>query len=408
MRGNVLVEQVDLEGNIIIDYDTSVSPKQLYEKIKIYFPKVTKDNNNIVGEYNGKKYSIRAKNITYLGNPHPIFKKRIQISNDLQDFYKWSLKNDYKPILLGVYTHKDTTVFCDFRIEDFVLKKAHNSSAHVYSDDIAAAVKDDFFQKVDAFNNKITVFSNKAVDIFFDDLFETGIQDYSFSGVDIEVVKRTQMPIEIVGTFEKFFANEEKEWNGIECYSRMIKDNYKNKYQPEWAGFYLEYEFEKYISNNSLQRIVRYAQDKTSGGIDLDLYFPTIDQYGDLKAHSDYSRGIQGNDWNTVFGLIKKGQHIFYIVCEHSTEKDSEYDNVVTKFWNKAQGKSNLMSYAKRMKHSVTLKKAYILDINLNNFQYLSKFKQGVNSNGKPREPKIMIDSDNLKHFIIKEIIIEG
>lgn len=186
----------------------------------------------------------------------------------------------------------------------------------------------------------------------------------------------------------------------------MIKDNYKNKYQSEWAGFYLEYEFEKYIDKNSLQRLVRYAQDKKEGGIDLDLYFPSIKQYGDLKAHSDYSRGIQGNDWNTVHNLIEKGEHIFYIICEHSTEKDSEYDYEVTKFWNTVRKKSNLLSYAKRMKHSVVLKKAYILDINKENSQYLSKFKQGINSNGKPREPKIMIDSDNIKYFLIKEILL--
>ena len=30
----------------------------------------------------------------------------------------------------------------------------------------------------------------------------------------------------------------------------MIKENYRNKFQPEWAGFYLEFEFEKYIKNS--------------------------------------------------------------------------------------------------------------------------------------------------------------
>ena len=56
------------------------------------------------------------------------------------------------------------------------------------------------------------------------------------------------------------------------------------------------------------------------------------------------------------------------------------------------------------MKHSVKLTAAYILDINHENYKYLSKFKQGINANGKPREPKIMIDMDNIEHFIIKKI----
>ena len=102
--------------------------------------------------------------------------------------------------------------------------------------------------------------------------------------------------------------------------------------------------------------------------------------------------GAAGTGKTTVI----KASHIYYIVCEHSTEKDSLHDYEVTKYWNTAQGKSNLMSYHKRMKNSVALKRVYILDINNSNKEYLSQFKQGINSNGKPREPKIMIEQDNL------------
>jgi hypothetical protein len=55
------------------------------------------------------------------------------------------------------------------------------------------------------------------------------------------------------------------------------------------------------------------------------------------------------------------------------------------------------------MKNNVTLKKIYILDINKKNKNYLTIFRQGINSNGKPRAPKIMIDEKNLEHFIIFE-----
>ncbi len=404
MRGKVEVEQVNSNGEIVVDYDTSISTMAMYERIKEYFPKIGKDSESmIVGEYQNKKYSIRAKNITYLGNPHPKFKKRIQISNDLQDFYNKSKSKGYYPILLGVYTYKDNYIFCEFNIEDFVSKKAHNSSAHVLTSDIVAATIDGFFQKIDYFNNRITVFRANLAEIFLNDIFQNSESDQIVNNYIIDIEKN-KMPEIIIDKISEFFTSEKKEWFGIECYKNMIENNYKNKYQPEWAGFYLEYEFEKYINSKSLSRLVRYAQDKRKDGIDLDLYFPTIGQYGDLKAHSDYSKGIQGNDWNTVFKLIEKGQHIYYIICEHSTEKDRMHDYVVTKYWNTMQKKSNLMSYASKMKYSVRLKKAYILDINYSNKQYLSKFKQGINSNGKPREPKIMIDSENLKYFVIKEI----
>ena len=61
------------------------------------------------------------------------------------------------------------------------------------------------------------------------------------------------------------------------------------------------------------------------------------------------------------------------------------------------------MCYHKNMNDSVTLTKMYILDINCDNREYLTIFKQGINSNGKPRKPKIMIEDKNLEHFVIAE-----
>jgi hypothetical protein len=405
MRGKTIVEQIDKTGEIVMDYDTSVSVKEIYNRIKTYFPNINEDEDGMIfGEFNGKEYSIRAKNITYLGNPHPVYKKRIQIPTDLQKFYRKSKERNRKPILLGVYTYHDNFMFCDFNIDDFVNKKAHNSSAHVYSSDIMAAVKDKIFQKEDYFGNKITVFHPQVVNIFLEDLFserESLIQEF------VSNVKSEQydlLPNDVLYQIEKFFEEEKKQWHGRDCYEEMIEHDYRNKFQPEWAGFFLEYQFEKYINKNNITNLITYAQDKKEGGVDLDLYFPVIKQYGDLKAHSDNSRGIQGNDWGTIFNLLKKGQHIYYIVCEHSTIKDSECNYEVTKFWNRMQKKNNLMSYSKRMKNTIVLKKVYVLDINNSNKQYLTMFKQGVNSNGKLREPKIMIEDKNLEHFIIKEI----
>ena len=64
MRGKVEVEQVKNNGEIVIDYDVSISPKEIYKRLKKYFPGIGKDSEGtIVGEYKGKKYAIRAKNI---------------------------------------------------------------------------------------------------------------------------------------------------------------------------------------------------------------------------------------------------------------------------------------------------------------------------------------------------------
>lgn len=58
-------------------------------------------------------------------------KKRIQIPEDLQLFYRIACSNGMTPILLGVYTFQDTLVFCDFDLKTYIEKKAHNSSSHI-------------------------------------------------------------------------------------------------------------------------------------------------------------------------------------------------------------------------------------------------------------------------------------
>lgn len=459
-RGNVLVEQVTKEGLLIEGYDESLSPSEIFDRISKYFPKVSKataDPRILVGNHKGHKFAIRCKNVTYLGNPHPHFKKRIQISDDLYDFYRLALSIKAEPILMGIYSFGTNTIFVDFKIDTYIEKKAHNSSAHIYVSDLAAATEEGYFQKIDYFGNTVTAIRPDIVSVYLDEFFgleesteaekteqkvsestktevqqqaglpkdrdvnelqihikdgvtETVVKDRTgINEFDFERIAPCALAFkrDIVPRVRSFFNSEEKDWKGIECYQKMIAANYRNKYQPEWVGFFLEYEFEKYLKDNKLNYLITYAQDKTDGGIDLDLYFPTIESYGDLKAHSEESRGIQGNDWDTIFDIINgqdEKSHVYYIVCEHSTEKDSLHDYEVTKFWNTAQGKTNLMSYSARMKNRVRLKRVYILDINYSNREYLTKFKQGLNSNGKPREPKIMIEQDNLQHFIVDQM----
>ena len=456
-KGNVLVEQVTEEGNIIKAYDESLSSAEIYDIVSKYFPKIQKlsiDSRIMIGVHKGFKFAIRCKNVTYLGKPHPHYKKRIQISDDLYDFYRIALSIEAEPILLGVYSCGNHMIFVDFKIDTYINRKAHNSSAHIYISDLAAATEEGYFQKIDYNGNTITAIRPDVVNIYLDELFKiddiseknpkvlkkrleinkkeflernTSVAGYikedNEKGKQYPFVEKIQpkqkefvqhvlsyaevFRNEIIPKIKEFFEDEEKEWHGIECYKKMIEANYRNKYQPEWVGFFLEYEFEKYLSNKNLKYLITYAQDKKVGGVDLDLFFPTIESYGDLKAHSEDSRGIQGNDWDTIWRIINKQDeksHVYYIVCEHSTEKDSYHDYEVTKFWNTMQKKTNIMSYSTRMKNNVRLKRVYVLDINYSNKEYLTMFKQGINSNGKPRAPKIMIEQDKLKYFIVEQI----
>ncbi|VVM22898.1 hypothetical protein BSPWISOXPB_9575 [uncultured Gammaproteobacteria bacterium] len=46
----------------------------------------------------------------------------------------------------------------------------------------------------------------------------------------------------------------------------MVKNNYNNARQSEWAGFYLEYKFEQFLNNKpSYKKYCQYIQNKSKG-----------------------------------------------------------------------------------------------------------------------------------------------
>lgn len=431
-----LVEQIKEKQEIILDYDEIIHHTRIKKIVIEYFPnaKMTSDN-FIIGDYNGEKYLIYPKQITYLGNPWELNKKRIQISN-LQAFNAKAKEYGATPLLIGLYIYKNTIVFADFKIECYLKKKSHNSSAHVQTEDIVNALsdRDGIVQKIDYLNNEITLFRKDAINYFLDNKFGKKTKEYKFDyEEDTGEVKKIVYSAmvddpEYIKEFlpgykeskldklfdeymaqliELFFRKEKKHWDGIECYKDMIDNNYNNCYQCEWPGFYLEYEFEKFLYEYGLTEIIKYSQNKKEGEIDLDLIFPLIDCYGDLKAHASNSNAVQGNDFETIKSVLDSGKHIYYVICEHDTERDKDHENRVAKFRDSVKHKKNdnkdHISYAEKMKSSVDLKHMYVLDINRSNAKYLKLFKQGVNSNGKLREPKIMIDVNDFDKFLITD-----
>ena len=148
-------EQLCPNGEIVFDLDQRLSPKttsaiflslfgkeihfQVFGRHKI--PYLLKD---------GKKLFLLVAQVTYLGNPHPLFKKRIQIKQWYRDAIS-SLKGTFK--LIGIYHYKETTIFVDFAIDSYLRKKMHNSSAHVYTNDLYQGLIHGIFTKRDALGN---------------------------------------------------------------------------------------------------------------------------------------------------------------------------------------------------------------------------------------------------------------
>lgn len=382
-KSNVKSEQITKSGIILDDKGEILSDTELSNIISKYFCNVEIIDNKIYGKYREKKYCIYYKNISYLGIPHPLHKKRIQIPLSFNELCQENKRRGIETLLIGVYSYKDNLIFVDFQIKI----RGKNSSAHVYSNDIRNATINGYFKKTDNNDNIIMAFNPRKKEV---------VEGY----LEQKLYNEENFELPFISYFDNFFDDIDKKLYGIKCYKEMMKNHYNNARQSEWVGFYMEYKLEEYINKFDISTVIQFLHNKSKGQVDLDLYFPMNKCYGDLKTHSNDSNAILGNDLGTIKKVVNDSS-IYYVVCNHDTFKDRDYEYEVTIFWNKMCKKDDLYSYGDKMKNSIKITDYQILEINKYNGKYLKIFNQGINSNNKAREPKIRIDKKDINNFLI-------
>lgn len=387
---NKKVEQIDILGQIIIDHSEILSNKELAKILIDSFQCKIETDGNAYGIYENKKYCLCFKNISYLGTPHPIYKKRIQIPPSFITTYYDNFNKGILTFFIGIYKYKENIVFVNFNTEKYIKNKAHNSSAHVLAIDLAYASVNGYHTKKDSRQNEIFCFGKNMINSFF----------------DMYLLQKIDFTPNIFKIFNNFYDQLNYHWYGVECYEEMMAASYHRCNQPEWPGAYLEYEFESFLSHNpDVTTTVVYSPQRGGDGIDLDLYFPLLNEYGDLKAHTNTSSGIIGNKTTTIEKCIVGNNSVFYIVFNHDSTYDKNNNFTVTEYWNQALQKDNLRSYGNKMKYDITLTGYMILEINEKNYRYLkTNFQKNFkNSDGKKRTDKIIISKSMLPNFIIHE-----
>ncbi|EIE42379.1 hypothetical protein MCANUFG4_00648 [Mycoplasmopsis canis UFG4] len=63
-----------------------------------------------------------------------------------------------------------------------------------------------------------------------------------------------------------------------QCISNTLDNQWYKSKQPEWPGFWLEYNFDKFIKNNHIEDDIKYIP---AG--DFDIHFKKLDFFGDWK-----------------------------------------------------------------------------------------------------------------------------
>lgn len=386
-------EQVTRAGNIVLDYDQTLTKKEIDNLMsELFGPVLTKEDRQYVLY---SKIGILACNVTYLNNPHPLYKKRIQLKSYYLDYLAKNSARNMTTLYVGIYTYKRTRLFVVFETDTFACKKSHNSSAHVYSINLQYAQRAGKFDKVDAFGNVVRVFNTYEFVRYIKTL--GGELLGGMTGDDI---------LELINNrLSSFKESMPKTWNGIDCYRELIAVQDNNARQGHWEGWYFEHLFRKYLADNHVTDISWHA-DKTEGGIDLDIKFENKEwTYGDLKA-DQLGHDIQGNAFEPLDLVIKDhGGVVYYVCCLFKSEKDSQHGYQVTRYWNTLRDEPYTTEedirnrYGKQMKFSVTPKRLVVLKIDGIIYDILKQnpFHQGLNSDGNERKPKLKVDKDMIE-----------
>ena len=400
---NVDSEQITLDKNLVIAQDQPLSDKQLKEclinvlgedKCRI----ITVPQRKWVLEFtNGEKvYHLLVRACTYLGNPHPLFKKRVQLPLWFND-YTHAVR-EQNPMIdiryIGVYHYGNShygenVVFVDFNKDTYLAKKGHNSSAHVYTNDLFQAMTYGVFTKEDHFGNSISTIRRDKFQEYL-----TG--NASDTNTLFDLFRRFNCGF----TFGQWLK-------ALDVIKEMHDNNWPQWRQAEWAGWFLEYKFNRFTIENKLTHQMRYVGSslKREGDLDFDIRFEEEDFYGDLKASDISKKETPGNDQENLIECIYRFDKFWYVIYEHETLKDSAAGYEATKDRNRyiksvdpTYNKDEL-SYHERMKNSVKFMKMTIIELNRVNFrEVLTDFHQGHQPDGSARKPKFNINKKVLEN----------
>ncbi len=389
-------EQIRPDLSLEVAQDQTLTPKQQQDALIRFLGKEHCKVQEIAGKRvfsyinNGKKYILLHRAVSYLGNPHSIFKKRVQLPHWYKEYCEEirEKKLPYDVRFIGVYHYKGLIVFVDFIKDTYLNKIVHNSSAHIYINDLFQALTNGVFHKEDMFGNHIYAIHGSKLASYLTGK-ETG-QNILFS---------------LFERFNKGFTFGQ--WlKVLPTVKEMEKANWPEWRQTEWPGWYLEYKFNQFTINNVTSPHIIYTGQSNKGKhvdkFDFDIWFKKAQFYGDLKSSDITAKEAPGNDQTTFIECINMFGRFWYVIYEHETKKDSEdkgYKEV--RAYNHYMKKDEL-SYAKRLKTGVKFVKMTILELNRINFrEALSEFNQGHQPDGSARNPKFMIKKKDIDQFVV-------
>lgn len=389
-------EQISPNLNIEMSYDQPITASEdvcdIYSKaLGMRVTAETYETRSIYYscEHDGIKEIFFTAAVTSLSEPHPLFKKRIQLKEWWQKLYKQVKNNsNIRCHLMGIYHYDGLVVFIEFNIKDYESRSWNNSSAHVYINDIYQGVVNGCFEKTDQNDNRITSISSRK------------LKNYILGNVQKN---------SLFDLFKKFNSGFSfGKWiTAVQAISEMKKKKFYAWRETEWAGWLLEYKMKTFVEEERCENQMRYIGNLKSGDLlDFDLFFVKEDFYGDLKASDINHDETPGNKQENILEAINRHGRLWYVIYEHETKKDKDFGNEMAlkrmELIDHPDLGAGKISYADRMKHSVNFKRMRIFELNRANMnEALRTFNQGHQMSGDARLPKFNIDKRIIDNYLV-------
>lgn len=253
-----LVEQID-GGQIVLGIDPS--PMSTLDKMKLIERhlsdsyKFSWESKNqpykAVVERNGCRIDlfIYMSTVSYLGHPHPVYKKRIQISTSSDTSYLSTQINKKQCVLLlGVYCYNPSDPLIVAWEPERNQNPGKSKSCHVFTSDLLLGSVNGVHQRMDSRKNTVYVFKPEYLSEFVDFYIERKpIGELSFT-VKGAVTKINHLDL-LYNKLKYDLEINENQWDGKMCVMNMKSASFPHWAQSEWQGFYFEFFAKKYFGS---------------------------------------------------------------------------------------------------------------------------------------------------------------
>lgn len=201
----------------------------------------------------------------------------------------------------------------------------------------------------------------------------------------------------------RLLSNIPVDWDGRTSVLKLREVNY-NWRQMEWWSFYFEY----------------LCLDRLQGEFDIlgDSFGKVKTASFDLKRTINWdlkAKAIKSDDHRSILNdkkaiddsIAEYGAHSFVVaLCDVEYNDD---DRIFQRWHEELKGAKSKYEIEREKRTSVSryrktralLQEILFLVVTLENKHELSEYRQGRNSNGRPRPPKYMLDYDQVDQFLV-------